>query len=160
MLGLERKDGLNNMYKFKLPIGDWSDDGHGKCDWYIIESNKPVQEVREAYFKSVDSTKINLAEELCSEFEDCTLSLEFAEKLESLGIDLTCIKEDSWFDEDMEAWGMDHDSFMEILFQFIQLSDSELILFEVPDNLPIFNSYSYNEYKRHIGHLGYGLFSF
>ena len=35
------------MYKFKLAIGDWSRDGHGLCEYLIMGSNKPVQEVRQ-----------------------------------------------------------------------------------------------------------------
>lgn len=30
------------MYRFILPIGDDSHDGHGLCDRYVIVSNKPA----------------------------------------------------------------------------------------------------------------------
>lgn len=41
-------------YKFKIPIGDWSGDGHSKHEDYLIESNKPVEQVRELYFQACD----------------------------------------------------------------------------------------------------------
>lgn len=37
-------------YLFKLPIGDWSDDGHGYCKDFIIECNMPIEKVFDAYF--------------------------------------------------------------------------------------------------------------
>jgi len=49
-----------NKYKFKIPIGDWSDDGHGKYVDYFIESNKPVEEVRELYFQACDKIGFSL----------------------------------------------------------------------------------------------------
>lgn len=41
-------------YLIKFPIGDWSNDGHGKCDWYMFKSNVPVEELRIAHFKVHD----------------------------------------------------------------------------------------------------------
>jgi len=37
---------------FRIPVGDPSDDGHGKCDYTTIECNKTKEEVKEAYEKS------------------------------------------------------------------------------------------------------------
>jgi len=28
--------------KIKFPVGDWSQDGHEKCNWYSVESNNMV----------------------------------------------------------------------------------------------------------------------
>lgn len=42
---------MKKSYLIEFPIGDWSDDGHGKCVYYIVISNKPVEEIREAHFK-------------------------------------------------------------------------------------------------------------
>ena len=38
------------FYKVKVPVGDWSDDGHGKCEWFIFATNKSVEDLREAFF--------------------------------------------------------------------------------------------------------------
>ena len=34
---------------FKVPVGDWSDDGHGKYEDYYVEANYSAQEMRQAY---------------------------------------------------------------------------------------------------------------
>jgi len=39
-------------YKFKIPVGDPSGDGHSQCEYVIIESNKSPEEIKEAYDKS------------------------------------------------------------------------------------------------------------
>lgn len=44
------------MYKFKIPVGDPSKDGHNQCEYVIIESNKSEQEIKEAYKKSCELT--------------------------------------------------------------------------------------------------------
>ena len=44
------------MYKFVIPIGDWSEDGHGKHDDYVVTSNKPVEAVREAHYRILAAT--------------------------------------------------------------------------------------------------------
>lgn len=41
------------QYKFRLPIGDWSNDGHGRCEYFTVLSNKDVDKVREFYFKAM-----------------------------------------------------------------------------------------------------------
>ena len=37
-------------YLFKLPIGDWSGDGHSMCEYIKIRTNKTIEEVREGHF--------------------------------------------------------------------------------------------------------------
>lgn len=34
---------------FLVPVGDWSDDGHGKCDKYYVKANYPVEAMQQAY---------------------------------------------------------------------------------------------------------------
>lgn len=60
----------NKTYTFKLPIGDFSKDGHGMCDWYRIESNYPVEDVREFYFKACEMAGFKFNEVFCSYCED------------------------------------------------------------------------------------------
>jgi hypothetical protein len=37
---------------FQVPIGDWSGDGHGRCEWFTVRSDQPVEAWREAYLTS------------------------------------------------------------------------------------------------------------
>jgi len=34
---------------FKIPVGDWSKDGHNQCDTYYVEANYSAKEMRQAY---------------------------------------------------------------------------------------------------------------
>ena len=47
---------MNRMY---LVLGDWSDDGHGKSEKLLIESNKTVEEIQNAYKDSCKLTGIS-----------------------------------------------------------------------------------------------------
>jgi len=73
------------MYKFSLPIGDWSDDGHGECDWFVIESNVPLEELREIYFETKKRTNASLDSEEkrspCSNHEGSQISKQQIKKL-------------------------------------------------------------------------------
>ena len=51
----EKKD----MHQFRLTIGDWSGDGHGRSEDFLVISNVPVERVREAHYKIRDATGID-----------------------------------------------------------------------------------------------------
>ena len=40
---------MTNEKLYKIPVGDWSDDGHGECDNYYITTNYSASEMRQAY---------------------------------------------------------------------------------------------------------------
>ena len=70
---------LIKMYEFTLPIGDESNDGHGQCTYFIVSSNKPVEEVRKIHRRIEEVTGINLfllcACHECNTVRDPELSL-------------------------------------------------------------------------------------
>jgi len=47
---------MNKMY---LVLGDWSDDGHGKYEKVLVEVNKTIEEVQNAYKNSCKLTGIS-----------------------------------------------------------------------------------------------------
>ncbi|MBI2045281.1 hypothetical protein HYT23_04450 [Candidatus Pacearchaeota archaeon] len=71
-------------YLIEFPVGDWSDDGHGRCDYYHVLSNKPINKVREAHFKAEETLGIDIGS-ICSNNEDSHLNPALAEKLKELG---------------------------------------------------------------------------
>lgn len=149
------------MNKFKLPIGDYSDDDHGKCIYYIIESNKSLEEVRELYFKSCELFGNNFSKYLCWDYGDNYLTEDHFEELSKFGIDFTKIFIDindilDEFEAE-ENINLDIESYVEILLQFIKISDSDLELKIIEDKLPMFNFYGKDDKGRHIGQFGYGL---
>ena len=145
-------------YKFKLPIGDWSNDGHGKCDWYIVQSNKPLEEVREAYFKACKLSGIEFHEYLCSDYEDGCISLDQIEYFKEIGIDVLPLLDEEFDEEFKNDTYVGVDGFVSILFKFIIKYTPDLELDTINDGLEMFPFYGFDHQNRHIGHLGYGLF--
>ena len=81
-------------YKFKLVMGDWSDDGHGESDTKICSSSHSIDEVRDAH-KKLAIKGIDLLSQ-CDEYLINNLEKGFVEKLNSIGFDIN----DFVYDED------------------------------------------------------------
>ena len=150
-------------YKFKLPIGDWSSDGHGKSKDFIIISNRPLAVVRELYFQACDKIGFSLdgsykQTELTpqAEYGDYEFKKETLQALLDFGVKL---------DEDVVEYIREQENtdgtelLCDIILAFIMTQDSELKLKREPDeNYPMFQFYGFDTQKRHIGYFGYGLF--
>lgn len=84
-------------YKFKLPIGDWSDDGHGKCDKFTVHSNVDPKELIDPYVEALEKSGLK---DVCSEYEDRSIPQEFWDKNPFLNPENYAEGwEDSWFVE-------------------------------------------------------------
>jgi hypothetical protein len=93
------------VYQFYLPIGDWSDDGHGRCQQFLVNSNAPVERVREAHFRIKETTGIDI-ESICGGCEENTISPDVSEKIAALGIPFEPGEDGQVFSEDMaHLWG-------------------------------------------------------
>jgi len=146
-------------YKFRLPIGDWSNDGHGSYEEYIIKSNKSVEEVRELYFKTKVKTNASLdgsdwdkmrKNTPCSEYCDNSIS---ENQIKQLGLnikDYEIYLNDSIAEPEMFA-----NLFVDFMLTHNKGLKLELI---VTESLPMLPFFGYDERKRHIGYFGYGLF--
>lgn len=141
------------MYQFKLAIGDWGYVGHEKCIYYIIQSNKPIDSVREAYFKASAMFGTQLDKYLCCDDSDAFIDEDKYDKLTNFGIPMVKIIGSK---DDMYAIWVEE--FVQIVLEFIMKGDPELILCVCEDKIPMFQFYGYDEQHRHIGALGYGLF--
>lgn len=86
-----------------IPVGDWSGDGHEKCVHMHYRASHPVDEIRDAYLKSVKLMDISFdwhnghnrgfnkggaSIEIATEYGDAGLSAEAQAKLVSHGFDL------------------------------------------------------------------------
>jgi hypothetical protein len=74
-------------HKFKLIVGDWSNDGHGRSDTKICICSHSAGEVMGAHKKLV-SKGINLLSQ-CEDYEVSNLGKDFVEKLNEIGFDLS-----------------------------------------------------------------------
>jgi len=142
---------------FTIHIGDWSGDGHGRCETFHVETNASIEEVREAYFRA----RAKLPEHLCPEnfmnaYEDRSLPVEAWRDALEAGFD---------FFEDFEEFNyepdLDYDVSPHILFKyvmwFIQQGDPNLSLREIAPT-PSLSFFGVDSQNRHINFIGYGLF--
>lgn len=140
------------MYRFRMPIGDWSDDGHGKCDYYCIKSNKPVEYVRDIHFQILEKTGIDI-EEICSEYEDSSISVEQFNELLKLGI------EEERFDHPYKGnIGVSSEN-MCYLWTFLLMKSDETLNLEIEETPEMLPFYGFDQKERHIGFVGYGCFN-
>lgn len=132
-------------YIIRFPIGDWSDDGHGKCNWFAVESNKPVEDVRESHYACKNAFGFTPGE-LCHNYEEY-----YPDGLQVTALILAGIAvphEDEF----------DSAAILQIWLDMLMKADPTLHLEVVPDNAERINFYGTDEQGRHLSTPGYGLF--
>ena len=67
-----------------MTIGDWSGDGHGRCEDFCVISNMPIEAIRESHFRIKKATGVDI-ENLCSCYGEDKIPDETVQKLKSLG---------------------------------------------------------------------------
>jgi len=147
------------MHRYRFPIGDWSNDGHGKCEWFVIEGKKDVDAVREAHFKAKKELGFDIGE-MCQHYEQDTLDKKWMERLTALGVDLSEIEKDpldAKGSEDYVLLPIPHDLVL-IWVALLNIIDPELELKVVNNPMPTINFYGYDKKRRHLNTPGYGLF--
>lgn len=160
--------------QIKITIGDWSKDGHEQYEEFVFESNKTVEQVRQAYkdsckltglqfnhgenytgLKEHDSYRTKL--KICTEYQDSEISVEALQILNKHNIS---VFEHIFEDEDTEYF-LDADVFLKLLLDFIKLSLPDLILEEASfkkselRDMPAVNGWWNGELNVQFG---YGLF--
>lgn len=123
------------MYRFKFPLGDWSDDGHGKCDWYIVECAKSIEDVQKAWNRAIKLYPEVNPEKYCSEYKDSSIPRDIVEKLYNLGFKVV---ETDNIDEAIEQFYREFwvDTFADIVVWYLNLGDPELQAKIVEDDTP------------------------
>jgi len=142
---------MNKMY---LVLGDWSSDGHGKSEKVLVESNKTVREIQDAYKASCRLTGVSFngnddftglerdwKEEdkyhIATEYEQgWEVSDEAKQALRAAGYDV-----DKHF-----SFGMDEDNdviFLHRWTEFVKLSLPDLVINKLPEDksIPVINGY-------------------
>ena len=152
-------------YMFKLDIGDWSDDGHGKKETFLVKSSHGIEDVREAYFKaSRDLPDCICPENFVSKYEDTSISRKVYDTAKKHGYDLFC----HWGDEspsdpteeDLQYPQITDRGMAEYTLWFISRGNEEIKLeIEKDIETPTFAFYGADSKNRSIGFIGYGLFT-
>lgn len=72
------------MEKIKLIVGDWSDDGHGKTDIYLIKSNLSKKDIEEAFDQGVAKIGCDITDH-CKGYTDSKIAREEYNKFVAQG---------------------------------------------------------------------------
>lgn len=150
------------MFTFNIKIGDWSGDGHGKQQTFTASSNKNIIEVREAFFAACKKHPGIAPTEFMCNYEDYSLPKEIYEEALEAGFDfLAGVRQDKDFQERLKSGeyfeypDFGPDRMFEYTLWFTKLGDPELVLEKV--EVPSLAFYGFDQQKRHIGFIGYGL---
>ena len=121
------------MYRFKIVMGDWSNDGHGMKEDFVVESTHPETELRAAFRKSVDKMNIGFdcnsdtKYHVACEYDDNIVCKEVVDIFLENGLN-----EDDW---DIEQTGeirlTDPDSLVYMILWFISCSMPEDFKYEI-----------------------------
>ena len=156
-------------YTFKMPIGDWSSDGHGQCEYFKIQSDVPLEEVREAHFLIHEKTGIDISK-ICSEYQEPYLFFNDVVQLINLGFDTSLILD---FDaellekarekNDPEIYegntdGVDAETVAHIWLFLLNQVNQDMNLKIIPDEEEMLVFYGFDKKGRHIESPGYGCF--
>ena len=143
---MKKKTDFTQRYTFKIPIGDWSKDGHGQCEWYFATANKPVDDVRKTFFKAKKLLPEVDPETFCNQYQDGVLPEKVCKKLKRLGVSINK--------------HFDSENMVKIVVWFLNQGDPKLdVVLEPEDDVPMLPFYGFDSEKRHIGFFGYGLFA-
>lgn len=145
-------EGVSKMYYFYMVIGDRSGDWHGQCEYFRIESNFPVERIREVHFQIKESTDIDI-EGICSEYQEDEIDTGTVQKLKNLGFQF----------DNRSGMGdgilCSSEEMAQLWVFLLQKTDTELRLKILNDELPTLHFCGFDTQKQHIGFVGYGLFS-
>lgn len=134
---------------FRVAIGDWSGDGHGKNKYFKCSSALPIAEVREAYFAAkAKLPKTVWPEKVCCEYEDSVVSEDVQATVVSLGGPEMVEFGDGYvrFMLDLTIWFINHGN---------PAADVKVEDEDVKDTLHFYGS---DDKGRHISFIGYGMF--
>lgn len=115
-------------HKFKISIGDWSEDGHNQYEEFVYSSNYPVDKLRQAYKDSCkltglqfnhnenytglkDHSNYGTKRHICTEYQDDSISSLAKKILNEHGIDTHDFEQDACAD-----------NFVNLILDFIALS--------------------------------------
>lgn len=122
---MQLKEGYS---QFLMPIGDWSGDGHGKCKYFLVHSNKPVDEVLKVNKRIKESTGINL-DTICDEEYNRTIWDYEKDELELAGFDTSKLKV---YEYDDEKYEMNSEIMIDLWIFLLMKTDPTIELKIVP----------------------------
>lgn len=77
-------------HKIKLVVGDWSDDGHGKTDSYLVRTNYSAADIKRSYERALKIHKLHVP---CSDCEDSAINPDIVKLLTQHNVETSDILE-------------------------------------------------------------------
>ena len=143
-------------HKWAIDIGDWSNDGHGKCESKLIESNLTNEEAREAYFKAKEKLGKAYPEIVCQEYEDYLVDAEMLKELRAHGFEFKDCDGEGEGDEEVVYPYVE--GMLQLTLWFIQQGNPDFKYKIInPPSTPRLAFYGFDKQKRHISFIGYGV---
>lgn len=131
--------------KYKIELGDPSNDGHGMHEDVIIMVDGTENDIEKA-FKKLESKGINF-HDLCSEYDDSNISVDVLKKMQKLGVNVDDLLEEAKEDDEDDVY-VDYDTYAALIVDCLNAVNPKL-------NIDIV----YEGYIPSIGTFGYGLFT-
>jgi len=124
--------------KIKFMLGDYSQDGNGQFDYYIIEINCNNEELEQYYSKSVEKFKIDPREDCFNDYCDNTMSFEIANVFMSAGYNFETDDED-YCHKSEYGYVFSTIAYVHFILWFIMQSNPDLKYNFVDDYIPLFD---------------------
>lgn len=156
----------NLVNRIKVPIGDWSDDGHGKCDYYFVNTNKTLEELFDLHFLASEKLGFNIGE-MCGRYEEYRLKPDMVEKLLAANISKYISRVVSEFnnplitEEDFRDYPGDTRNMAELWFACMKYADPTME-YKVDEEEKVPTLYNWScpaKYGHKFNGPGYGLFN-
>lgn len=132
------------MARIKFPIGDWSNDGHGKCQYFIATTPLTVDHVREVHFAAPAILGFDIGS-ICNEYGESSISPEILAKIAKV----------------LPAWSEELEGPESLFILWISLLnkiDPYLMLTPVVEDAEDIHFCGFDAKNRHLNTPGYGLF--
>ena len=112
-LFLKKAQKMTRKY-YTFPIGDWSDDGHGKCQYFRVSGDKSIKKVERAHNKCEEKLGFNIRD-ICGDYEEREIDIDIQNKIIKAKIkyrdpecddelDVWHYFEDMWTDQLVHLW--------------------------------------------------------
>lgn len=112
------------MHTYRIVIGDWSDDGHGHSDEFIVKVSHDLKAIQTAYRAAVKESGVALDRgseadfNLCCEYDDQEIPKGAVERLASFGIKIP--------HEAIDAAGSVHPDPSDMAWLFMEMVKSQI----------------------------------
>lgn len=135
-------------FTYRIPIGDWSGDGHSQCDYFTIKSNKDGEALVKAYRTMADLSPDYDPTSFCAEYEDSVVPEHIKDKLKEIG-------EFNFYEyKGTEYVEFGPDEMIQYVLWWLKMGDPELEL-ELIKNPP---AIYLPDRRNNTSFIGYGLF--